>query len=201
MSTGPVAPPLTSADASVKLFVDEKSVVRPHELIEVFHRWITESALDDELTIDVAMYEHVPQGPGIALICDQAHYYFDVRQNRWGLRYRGRRVARATGADAVRRAFRSALQAAALIENDPKLEGRYRFRTDQMEFGIYDRLRAPSEAATLDAVRPELEATVQALYGEGPKSMQLVSGPKEPFMVAIENASSPGVDELLARLG
>jgi len=192
--------PLTSAEVSVKLFVDDRSVVRPLELIAVFHRWIKEGVLEDELMIDVANYEHVPKGPGIVLICDKAHYYFDVRQNRWGMRYRGRRDARATGEEAIVRAFGSALKAASLLESDPALEGRYGFRTDEVEFGIYDRLRAPSDAATLTAVRPALESSVAALYGEPPESLDLVSGAKEPFLVAIRNGTSPSVEELLGKL-
>jgi len=191
---------LTSPEISVKLFVDDHSVVRPQELIAVFHRWIKEGTLEDELMIDVAVYEHVPKGPGIVLICDHAHYYFDVRDGRWGIRYRGRRVAKATGEDAVARAFSQALKVAALLENDPALEGRYHFRTDQVEFGISDRRLAPSEAATLDAVRPALESTVAALYGEPADKIELVSGPRQPFMVTIESPVSPAVEELLGKV-
>ena len=199
MSAGAVAGALTSAEVSVKLFVDETSVVQPLELINVFQRWITDGALEDELMIDVANYEHVPQGPGIAIICDKAHYYFDVRGNRWGLRYRGRREARATGADAIADAFGRVLRAASLLESDPELEGRYRFRTDQIEFGIYDRLRAPSEPETLDAIRADLEGVVDWLFGEAPESVELVSGPREPFMVAVRVPASPSVEELSSR--
>jgi hypothetical protein len=191
---------LTSPEVSVKLFVDDKSVVRPLELITVFHRWIKDGALEDELMIDVANYEHVPKGPGIVIICDKAHYYFDVRDDRWGIRYRGRREAKASGETAVSRAFGSALRAAALLESAPELEGRYRFRTDQVEFGIYDRLRAPSSKETLEAVRPALEASVAALYGEPPKKLELVSAPKEPFMVSITNSASPSVEDLLDKV-
>lgn len=200
MSAGDGVGALQSPEVSVKLFVDDHSVVRPLELITVFHGWIEKGALEDELMIDVANYEHVPKGPGIALICDKAHYYFDVRENRWGLRYRGRREARATGGEAVTHAFRAALVAASLLENDPALEGRYHFRTDQVEFGIYDRLRAPSDEATLDAVRPALEAGVEATWGAPVKGLELVSGPREPFMVAIETGAAPTVEELLARV-
>ncbi|MGD8872068.1 MAG: hypothetical protein PVJ80_10895 [Gemmatimonadota bacterium] len=190
---------LRSAEVSVKLFVDDHSVVRPLELIPVFHRWIKEGALEDELMIDVANYEHVPKGPGIVLICDKAHYYFDVRENHWGIRYRGRRDARATGQAAIAHAFASALKAASLLENDPELEGRYHFRTDRVEFGIYDRLRAPSDQATFDAVKPALEAAVAELYGAAAESLELVSGPQEPFMVAIETGAAPSIEELLDR--
>lgn len=199
MSAGDGVAALQSAEVSVKLFVDDHSVVRPLELIPVFHRWITDGALEDELMIDVANYEHVPKGPGIVLICDRAHYYFDVRENRWGIRYRGRREARATGREAIAHAFAAALRAASLLESDPELEGRYRFRTDEVEFGVYDRLRAPSGDETFAAVKPELEAVVEALYGSPPRGVELVSGPKEPFMVSIDSGTAPTVEELLDR--
>lgn len=191
---------LGSPEVSVKLFVDDHSVVRPQDLVAVFHRWIKDGRLEDELMIDVAVYEHVPKGPGIVLICDHAHYYFDVRGGRWGLRYRGRRVSEATGEEAVARAFAQALKAAALIESDPSLEGRYHFRTDEVEFGIYDRRLAPSDDATLAAVRPALGSAVEALYGEPATSLELVSGPREPFMVGIQLAGSPSIEELLGRV-
>lgn len=197
MSGGEAVAALMSPEVSIKLFVDDESVVRPLELIGVFQGWIKDGALDDEVAIDVANYEHVPKGPGIVIICDKAHFYFDVRDDRWGMRYRGRRAARATGEEAIARAFRSALHAASLLESDASLEGRYRFRTDEIEFGIYDRLLAPSEQGTLDSVQPALDATVRALYGAPAKSLELTSGPKEPFMVRIENAGSPSVGELL----
>jgi hypothetical protein len=200
MSGDEAVAPLMSPEVSIKLFVDDQSIVRPLELIGVFQRWIKEGALEDELVIDVANYEHVPKGPGIVIICDKAHYYFDVRDDRWGMRYRGRRTARATGEEAVVRAFRSALHAASLLESDPSLEGRYRFRTDEVEFGIYDRLLAPSDQRTLDAVQPALNATVTALYGAPATSFELTSGPKEPFMVRIENSASPDVSELLDKV-
>ncbi len=192
--------PLASSEISVKLFVDDPSGVRLKELIPVFHRWIRESLLEDELLIDVASYEHVPKGPGIVLICDTAHYYFDMRAGRPGLRYRGRRKAEATEEEGIARAFRSVLQAASLLESDPALEERYRFRTSEVEFGIYDRLRAPSDAGTFAAVRPALEKYVKALYGDGDASFDMVSGPEEPFVVAITTPSSPTVDELLGQL-
>lgn len=192
--------PLDSAEVSVKLFVEDPAGVRLLELIPVFHRWIKEGLLEDELAIDVANYEHVPKGPGIVLICDHAHYYFDERAGRPGLRYRGRREARASGAEAVTRALRSALHAARLLETDPVLEGRYAFRTDEIELGIYDRLRAPSGAATLEAIRAPLREAVRSLYGVDDVGLGLASGPREPFMVTVKTGASPSVEELLGRL-
>ncbi len=195
------AGPLSSADVSVKLFVRDPAGIRLEELIPVFHRWITERTIEDELLIDVANYAHVPKGPGIVLVCDNAHFYFDVRDGRPGLRYRGRRVARATGEEAIARAFRSVLAAAALLEADPALEGRYRFRTDEIEISIPDRLRAPSGESTLAAVRPAVEGHLKSLYGVDEVSLDMASGPREPFTLRVEIGSSPTVDELLGRVG
>ena len=191
---------LSSAEFNVKLFVDNPAAVELEDLIPVFHRWIREGLLEDELPIDVAGYAHVPKGPGVVIICDHAHYYFDERAGRAGLRYRGRRVARGVGEEGITRAFRSLLRAAALLEKEPALGGRYRFRTDQVEFGINDRLLAPSDDQTLAAVRPALESVVKGLYGQAAKSIALSSGPREPFMVSIETGASTSVEALLERL-
>ena len=191
---------LSSPELSVKLFVQDGSKIDVEELVPVFHRWIREDVLEDELPIDVAGYAHVPKGPGTVIICDHAHYYFDERAGRFGLRYRGRRVARGSGEEAVTRAFRSVLRAASLLEREPALGGRYRFVTDRVEFGISDRLRAPSGASTLAAVRPALESAVKSLYGKPPKSITLASGPREPFLATIEAGASPSVDALLDQL-
>ena len=200
MSGGDGPAPLTSPEVSVKLFVEDPAGVRLKELISVFHRWIAEKLIDDELLVDVASYEHVPRGPGIVLICDKAHYYFDVRDGRPGIRYRGRRDADVVGEQGIARAFRSTLQAASLLENDLALDGRYRFITNELEFGIYDRLRAPSDQATFEAVQPDLEKYVKTLYGADEVSLELTSGPKEPFMVSIKAGTTPAVEELLGQV-
>ena len=189
--------PASSAELSVKLFVADPDSVDLEELIPVFHRWIREDLLDGELPIDVAGYAHVPKGPGVVLICDHAHYYFDERAGRPGLLYRGRRVARGSGEDAVVRALGSVLRAASLLEKAPELEGRYRFLTGALEIGITDRLRAPSDETTFAAVKPAIEGAVRAVYGKPPKSVKLASGPREPFLVSVQAAASPSVEELL----
>ena len=191
--------PLGSPEVSVKLFVEDSEIESTKELIPVFHRWIKKRLIEDELLVDVTSYAHVPKGPGIMLICDKAQFYFDEREGRSGLRYRGRRASDVTGVERIKKAFRSALHAASLLENDPELDGRYRFHTSEFEFGIYDRLRAPSDNRTLAAVEPMLRDYVESLFGEIAE-IKLTSAPKEPFMVTVRMAGSPSVDELLGRV-
>jgi hypothetical protein len=191
---------LASAELSIKLFVEDPAAVDLEELIPVFHRWIRDDLLDSEVPIDVAGYAHVPKGPGVVLICDHSHYYFDERAGRPGLKYRGRRVARGAGEDAITNAFRAVLRAASLLEKDPSLGKRYRFRTDTIELGINDRLHAPSDERTLTAVRPAVASAVRAIYGKPAKSITLSSGPREPFLATIEMADSPKIEALLEQL-
>lgn len=191
--------PLASPELSLKLFVAEPAGVNVRELIPVFHRWIQQERLKDELMIDVAGYAHVPDGPGVLLICDLAHYSLELR-GRPGLRYRRRRKADGTVQDRLRDAFRRAVRAARLLEEDEELGARYRFRTDEIEFGIYDRLRAPSTAESFEAVRPPLTTLLARLYQEGAPGVELVSGHREPFTVRISAPVALSLPSLLARL-
>ena len=194
------AGPLGSADLSVKLFVADPSRVDVRELIPVFHRWIQQGLLEDELVIDVTGYAHVPHGPGVLLICDTAHYSLDMNR-RPGLRYRRRRrAAPGTTEERLRDVFRRALNAARLLGEEPGLEGRYRVRTDELEFAIYDRLNAPSDEAVFHAVRPSLLELIGQLYQGDQAQLRLVSGPREPFTVSISTSTALDVAALLDRL-
>ncbi len=197
---GAALSPLDSPELSVKYFVEDSSAVRVEELIPVFHRWIRENVLDDELLIDVANYAHVPKGPGVMLICNLGHYGLDLRHGRPGLRYRRRRVAHGSPQDQLAGAFRSAIRAASLLEDEPALEGRYRFRTDEVELVIYDRLLAPSALETLEAVRPSLGGFVTQLYEDQGVSLELASRSNEPFAVRITMQEAPSLPALLSRL-
>ena len=79
-------------------------------------------------------------------------------------------------------------------------DGRYRFRTDELEFEIYDRLLAPSSVETMDAVRPELERFLRGLYGGAEVTLKMESGSGEPFRVGITISSAPPLIELVDRL-
>ncbi|MCG8364404.1 MAG: hypothetical protein MJA27_13865, partial [Pseudanabaenales cyanobacterium] len=60
---------------NVKIFLKGPEVSK-EDAINVFHSWIQDQKLDDQL-IDVADYSHVPEGPGVMLIGHNAFYSFD----------------------------------------------------------------------------------------------------------------------------
>jgi hypothetical protein len=165
--------------------------------IPVFHDWIKHHRLT-ELLIDVANYAHVPRGPGVALIGHQADYYIDEAEGRPGLLYSRKRQP-PPDADRLPDAFRRALGAAVMLENEKALAG-LRFRGDEILFRINDRLLAPPGEATFAAWRPALDAACTRMFAGAPYKLALVGGPRELFSVRITADGQPDARTLLERL-
>lgn len=186
----------------VKLYVEGHEPGAPFALepfIPVFHAWIKNHTLK-ELLVDVANYAHVPSGPGVALIGHAFDYYVEEMEGRPALLFSRKREAPAEGerlADAFRRAFHGA----ALLEKDPALGGKLRFRTDELLFRINDRLAAPNSEETFAAVRPELDALCTKLFAGAPFKLTLAAPPRQLFSVRITTGAKQDLATLLERTG
>jgi hypothetical protein len=168
------------------------------DLIPVFHRWIKQRALP-ELTIDVANYRHVPNGPGVVLIGHGADYFMDEGEGRTGLLH-NRKRAGLPPAERLGDLARRTLHAASLLERDVALAGKIKFATNELLFRVNDRLAAPNTDATLAAFRPELEALAKTLFG-GPGELSRVGGAKDLFAVRITGPANTPLATLLQRAG
>lgn len=166
------------------------------KLVPVFHEWIRDKKISDELLIDVADYAHVPQGPGVVLIGHQSDYYLDVADNRPGLLYSRKRGFDGGFQAGIVDAFRRALGACQLLESESGLD--FEFATGEVMFRVQDRLNAPNDDATFEAYRPALEEVASAFFGPSP-SMERVGGPREPFTVRIRTGADGSVSEALGR--
>ena len=102
----------------VKLFA-EGEAPKPLDLIPVFHRWIQDDVVKDELLVDVADYSHVPQGPGVLLVGHGADWYYDQGEGRPGLLFSRKRAFEGDLRARLRDAFRQALEAAKRLQDDP----------------------------------------------------------------------------------
>jgi hypothetical protein len=168
-------------------------------VIPVFHRWIKQRALP-ELTIDVANYRHVPQGPGVVLIGHGSDYFLDEGEGRPGLLHNRKRAGRAP-AERLGDLARRTLHAASLLERDLALAGKIKFATNELLFRVNDRLAAPNSDATFAALKPELDALAKTIFA-GPCDLTRVGGPKELFAVRIRSAAaSAPLATLLERAG
>jgi hypothetical protein len=182
----------------VKLFVEASSRFELPALIPVFHTWIQQSTIDDELLIDVTDYSHVIDGPGVLLVGHEAQYGLEQSKGRTGLLYSQRR-ARVDGFEsALRYSLRHALRAASLLEKEESLRGKLKFSGQELLIRINDRLRAPNTLETWKAVEPTLRAVLSPLFGA-----QLSLEPEPPglplFSVRARSANPANIDTLLTR--
>lgn len=179
----------------VKLYA-KAGEIELHRLVPVFHEWIRTKKIPDELLIDVADYAHVPQGPGVVLIGHQSDYYLDVADDRPGLLYSRKRGFEGDVQAGVDDAFRRALNACQLLEQESRLG--FEFATDEVLFRVQDRLLAPNEDSTYDAFKPALERASSAFFGTAP-SLERIGTAKEPFAVRIHTGASGSVSDALVR--
>lgn len=170
------------------------------ELVPVFHRWIQTGAIPGHLLIDVADYDHVPEGPGILLVAHQGNIGMDLIGGQVGLVYYRKQPLAGDLPARLRACIGTALQACHLLERDAALGGRVRFNAGALELFANDRLRAPNQPATYDAFQPTLDGLLQTLYGDAGRTVTRPTDPRSRFGVTVSGPAAT-VDQLLARLG
>jgi hypothetical protein len=178
----------------VKFFLKDPAQLHGLKLLPVFQSWIQMHAVEDHLLIDVADYEHVPDGPGTVLVAHEANFSLDSAGGRPGLLYQRKQPLGGDPGERVASVFKYALRAAARLEEDQGLI----FRTDEILFRIADRLHAPNNARTFAAVKPALEGFFSKLPGISSFQLEHVSSPLTLFEVVIRTSSQ---DRLAAMAG
>jgi hypothetical protein len=181
----------------IKLFTDAAPPLA--SFTPVFHAFIKRHTLG-ELLIDVANYAHVPDGPGVGIVGHGSDFFMDQTEGRLGLLYSRKRLA-PPPAQRLSDAFRRAINMARLLETDPNLAGKVRFRTDEWLFRINDRLAAPNTDDAFVAIRPTLQAFFADLFTGVTCDLEPVGEPRQLFAVRIKTPAAPTLETLLDRLG
>jgi len=181
---------------NVKIFAQEPSSIDLKDAIPVFHRWIRDGLLD-ELVIDIADYRHVPAGPGVMLIGDEANYSLDCAFERLGLLYNQKRPSEGPLWDKLLKAFGSGLLACSRLEDEAVFRGKLKFDVGQCEVILNDRLLAPNTEQTWVALRPQFETFFNDLFGTKRYSMKRLGEPRERFRIALETPARIDVRSVL----
>ena len=168
--------------------------------IPVFHRWIQDGVLTDELAIDVADYRHVPDGPGVILVAHEAIYGLDQGDGSLGLLYDRRTVVEGTPQERLRQAARAALTACRLLEEDAELGGDLRFDAGRIQVSVNDRAIAPNTDDTDRALRPEVERLLEALWGADGHTLERLGEPRERDRLSASAGRQIPVAEILGQL-
>ncbi len=200
---------MDTAKLDVKVYAaqppGDPSAVQPRDLIPVFHRWIQSTRLD-ELAIDVADYSHVPVGPGVLLICHDAHYAFDCGPDGPGLLYSRRRETRPSLlgiGDPVERwlsAIERALVACVELEREPDLAGRLTFPGNRLLLRVNDRLAATNVVTDRERLTAQLDEVARTLFPSGAKLEIADDDPRARPGWLLLAGESPGASGLLERV-
>ena len=149
---------------NVKLLLANPAEVHLDPLIPVFHSWIRDKVFD-ELLLDIADYQHVPDGPGVVLIGFEGDYSVDNTDHRLGVRYNRKTPLDGSNQDRLKQAARAALTAAQRLDADSRLNGTFRISGQEIEIFFNDRLLAPNTEATRKTAEPELKSFLQTHAG------------------------------------
>ncbi|HET9177833.1 MAG TPA: hypothetical protein VFQ24_05685 [Terriglobia bacterium] len=168
-------------------------------LIPVFHSWIQMQGWD-ELLLDVADYRHVFAGPGVILIGHEANYSVDNTGNRPGIRYNRKAALEGSNQDRLRQATAAALKACRRFESDPRLNSAFLFNGQEIEISINDRLLAPNNPETREAVQPDLAPLLQKLFAGGGYSLSYENSPRNLFSVLVTSSGAFTIEALLQNL-
>jgi hypothetical protein len=174
---------------NVKIFVDGELTVPSERFIEVFHNWIREKSVGDFL-LDVADYRHVPKGPSVLLVGDEADFCMDQTGGRWGLLYNRKARLDGTNDQRLSQAFAAAAQACNLLEAEFTSEGPLRFSRHEFEIVINDRALATNTDETFEACKDDLEMFVTKTLGHCEYTFQRDTDPRRRFGVAVKSAKS-----------
>ncbi len=169
----------------VKLYAEDPEAIDLPAFIPLFHGWIQERSLDG-VPIDVADYAHVPDGPGVMLIGHEADRSLDLGEGRPGALYQRKRDGEGTLEDRVAAAIEAADRLADAIEDEPAAGG-VRFGRDELLIRVTDRLTAPNDDATLDALRPAIEAALaRTRPGRAASIERVTEDPRGPLRARVQ---------------
>ena len=171
--------------------------VSPEETFKTFNNWISDSA--GETLIDVADYSHVHEGPITLLVGHEANYCIEQNDSLLGLLYSRKQLNGGSGAP-LNSLFKSALEACLRLEREEQLEGRVRFRGDRFLLIANDRLNAPNSTASMEALRPELEALLDTLFDGAEFSIERDPDDGKRMELSLSTAKACDVGTLLDRL-
>jgi hypothetical protein len=139
----------------LKLFLTDPAAMPEKNFVPIFHSWIQKQAVEKHQLVDVHDYSHIHHGPGILLVGHEGNFSTEMGEGIPGLVYFRKQPA-GSFEETLRASLKVILQAAALIEAEPGLEGRVRLRRDEFLFISNDRLLAPNNTASFEAIKPVL---------------------------------------------
>ena len=173
---------------AVKFSLAREPQLQPADLVPIFQRWIQQKTVPGML-IDVIDYKHVPEGPGIVLVADEADYAWDLGAGTVGLRYIRKRALPDSLADALRLCFEHAETAARQLESEAP--GDVVFDFSAAEIAFFDRLAFPNDDAAAESTQAALSEILPGVLGADVTLSRQIDDARYPLTIrcAVEVSS------------
>jgi hypothetical protein len=172
---------------SVKLLAQETNI-NPTEFVPVFHSWIRKKTLEDHLMIDVADYNHVPEGPGTLLVTHEGNFSTALADGKLALLYQRKRFTEGTLSARLNTALKAVLNASEFLEQEPEFKSRLSFERKRFWVISNDRLNLPNTDQSFELLRPALAKIAEEYFGHDHFSLSHQGGRKEPLCILVESA-------------
>ncbi|MDE2776225.1 MAG: hypothetical protein OXI77_09825 [Chloroflexota bacterium] len=171
----------------VKFSLKQQPTLKPDDILPIFQRWIQEHRIEGML-IDVIDYKHVPYGPGIVLIADEADIAYDLSDGETGLHFIRKRALPACLSEALRLVFRSALEAARALEAEAPGDIVFDFSAAKISF--LDRMNYRNESAIFEETREALTDSLSEIFGAPVTVSRFYDDPRAVFAIRCSLADS-----------
>jgi len=166
-------------------------------LVPIYHEWIRDGVLD-LVMLDVADYSHVPDGPGMMLVTHELNFAMDRADGRLGLLAQRRIDFDGTGVEAVEDTLARALDFAARLERDARVQGKLTFDPASLRIEANDRLRAPNTDEGYESFKPVVrEAVTGAFPGRAVTVSRVRNDPRDRLSVEVRVAGLATVGEVV----
>ncbi|MFY7695146.1 MAG: hypothetical protein ACOVQK_02270 [Cyanobium sp.] len=165
--------------------------------IPIFHEWIRVKKIPGAL-IDVADYRHVPEGPGIMLISHEINYAMEHGGGQFGLSAQRKMGEGASHQERIVNLVKRLALFGSLLESDGRLGGHLRLEGERFFYVANDRLRLPNTDEGFAALKPDLEAAAQTLYGgAAPVTVTRVGNdPRDRLTAVVETTGTVNLSAL-----
>lgn len=184
----------------VKFFAQPETDVDDTRFIDIFHEWIRYQKLPGVL-LDVADYRHVPEGPGIMLITHEINFAMDYGEGHFGLLAQQKIAQGATHQERLVALVRATATFGALLESDPRLDGRLQLAGGAFHYMSNDRLLLPNTAEAFASIKSDLEAAAAVIYpGQAVSITRLDNDPRDRLTVLVE-AEPVGIQAVAEAVG
>lgn len=183
---------------NVKFYLAEDASLSPEEAFRIFSQWIPETT--DEVLVDVADYDHVPQGPKTVLVGHEANYTLDNSDGRYGLLYGQKATASGSNAERLRAAIAASLKACQRMEQAADSPTTARFVGSEAVVVINDRLRASNDDATLEQIRADLDTVLGELFAGAATQLEREGDARERLTIRVRAEGNFDTAALLSNL-